>query len=206
MSQSEKMLVSNFTLQNGTFITLLILFDLKLSLFCTKIKHFVEYTLRKCFNRFVQSDSEARRQSDENPDISLVAETMKQLANSCSGYQKMDRSRHTVTKCVNDTHCAINRTFSRKLDHMNHQLHELKLPRAEFEDKELFSVGFFILRYPDLLMMEPYYSFFGTFGDINKIDELEMDRNSFFIGLLENEVTDCIEHEMKAEWQKLSIH
>ena len=110
LSQSRRMLISSSTLQNGTLITPLLLFYLKLGLVCTKIQHFVEYTLKKCFNSFVQSAVDARKQGDENPNSSAVAETMKLLSNSSYGYQIMDRSRHTVTKYLSDekTHAANN--------------------------------------------------------------------------------------------------
>ena len=47
---------------------------------------------------------------DENPNSSVVAETMKLLANSTYGYQIMDRSGHTVTKYLSDekTQAAVN--------------------------------------------------------------------------------------------------
>ena len=96
--QPRKMLISSFTIQNGTLVTPLLLLYLQLGLVCTKIHRFVEYTLNKCFNSFLQSAVDARRQSDEYPKSSVVAETMKLLANSSYGYQIMDRSRHTVTK------------------------------------------------------------------------------------------------------------
>ena len=101
-SQPRKMLISSFTLQNGTLITPLLLLYLKLCLVCIKIHRFVEYTPKKCFNSFVQSAVDAGRQSDENPNSSVVAETMKLLVNSSYGYQIMDRSRHTVTKYLSD--------------------------------------------------------------------------------------------------------
>ena len=41
MSQPRKMLISSFTLQNGTLITLLLLFYLQLELVATKKHHFV---------------------------------------------------------------------------------------------------------------------------------------------------------------------
>ena len=56
----------------------------------------------ECFNKFVQSAVNARREGDQNPNSTVVAETMKLLANSSYGYQIMDRSRHTVTKNLND--------------------------------------------------------------------------------------------------------
>ena len=86
MFQPRKMLISSFTLQNGTLITPLLLLYLQLGLVVKKIHRFVEYTQKECFNSFVQSSVDARRQGDETPDSSVVAETMKLLANSSYGY------------------------------------------------------------------------------------------------------------------------
>ena len=102
MTQPRRMLISSFILATGTIITPLLLFYLKLGLVCKKIHRFVQYTPRKCFNNFVQSAVGARRQGDENPNSSVVAETMKLLANSSNGYQIMNRSQHTVTNYLND--------------------------------------------------------------------------------------------------------
>ena len=102
LSQPRKMLISSFTLQNETLIGPLLLFFLQLGLVCTKTHRFVEHTPKKCFNSFVQSAVDTRRQGDENPNSSVVAETMKLLAKSSYGYQIMNRSRHTVTKYLSD--------------------------------------------------------------------------------------------------------
>ena len=110
LCQLRKKLISSYFLENGTLITPLLLFYLDLGLVCKKIHRFVEYIPVKCFYNFVQSAVKARREGDENPNSSVVAETMKMLANSSYGYQIMDRSRHTVTKYLNDekTHGANN--------------------------------------------------------------------------------------------------
>ena len=96
---------------------------------CTKIRQFIQYTPKKCFNRFVHSTVNARRQGDENTNSSVVAETMKFLANSSYGYRIMDRSRHTVTKYLNDekTHIAIVNKLFRQLNCISDQLYEVKL-------------------------------------------------------------------------------
>ena len=91
-SHPRKMLISSFTLQNRTLITPLLFLFLQLWLVVTKIHKFVEYTPKKCFNSFVQAAADARRKGDENPNSSVVAETMKLLSNSSNGYQIMDRS------------------------------------------------------------------------------------------------------------------
>ena len=85
--------------------------------------HFVEYTPVKCFNKFVQSAVDARREGDENPNSSVVTETMKLLANNSYGYQIIDPSRHTVTKHLSNekTHGAIDTKLFKRLDYINDQ-------------------------------------------------------------------------------------
>ena len=114
LCQPCKMLISSYFLKNGTLITPLFLFYLDLGLVCKKIYRFVEYIPVKSFNNFVQSAVNASREGHENPNSSVVAETMKLLANSSYGYQIMYRSRHTVTKYLNDekTHGLSTQNFS----------------------------------------------------------------------------------------------
>ena len=102
LKHPQRMLISSFKLENGTVITHLFNFYLELGLQCTKIYRLVQYTPKECFIIFVQSVVNARREEDENPLSGVVAETMKILGNSSYGYQIMDRSRHTITKYLND--------------------------------------------------------------------------------------------------------
>ena len=199
MSQPRKMLISSFTLQNGTLITPLLLFYLQLGLVVTNIHRFVEYTPKKCSNSFVQSAVDARRKGDENSRSSVVAETMKLLANSPYGYQVKDRRRHTVTKYLSDdkTHAAINSKLFKRLDQMNNSLYEVELAKAEIEHKEPIIVAFFILQYTKLRMLELYYNFFTGFCDVNKFEQLEMDTDSLYLALAEKELEDCIRPEMR---------
>ena len=81
VSQQRRRWNSSFELINGT-ITTSLPFYLELGLVYTKNYRFVEYTPVKCFNNFVQSAVNARRHWYENPNSSVVAETMKLLANS----------------------------------------------------------------------------------------------------------------------------
>ena len=202
--QPRKMLISSFTLQNGTLITPLLLFYPKLAFVCTKIHRFVEYTPKKCFNSFVQSAVGGRRKVDENPKSSVVAETMKLLGNSSYGYRNMDRSRHTVMKYLSDekTHAAFNSKLFKRLDHLNNSLYEVELAKAEIEHKEPIFFGFFILQYAKLRILELYYNFLTKFCEVISFEELEMDTDSLYLALAEKNLEDCIRLEMRAEWQK----
>ena len=205
LSQPRKTLISSFTLQNATLITPLLLFYLQLGLVCPKNYCFVEYTPNKGFNSFVQPAVDARWHGDENRNSSVVAEAKNILANSSYGYQTMDRSRHTVTKYLSDeeTHEAINSELFKKLDHVNNALYEIELAKAQIEHKNPIIIGFFMLQYAKLRLLELYYNFFTKLCDVNKFEELEMDTDSLHFAPAEKEPEDCVWPEMTAEWEQL---
>ena len=138
MSQPKRRLLSSFPLKNGSIVTLLLLSYSHLGFECTKTYRFVLYTPKKCFNSFLQFAVNARRQGDENPNSSIVAEIMKLLANSFYGYQIVDRSRHSVTKSLNDekTHSAIDIKLFKQLNFITDQLNEAELVKSEIEHQE----------------------------------------------------------------------
>ena len=177
MSQPRRMLISSFHLKNGTIITPLLVYYLHLGLECTKIHQFVQFTPKKCFNSFVQSAINARRQGDENPNSSVAVETMKFSANSAYGYQIVDRSRHTVTKSLNaeKTHSANNNKLFKRPKVITDQLYEIELVKSEIEHRDPIIVACFILQYAKLRMLKFYYNFFKKFYDTEKYEELEMD-------------------------------
>ena len=104
----------------------------------------------------------------------------------------MDRSRHTVRKYLIDekTHGAIDSKLFKKLDHVNNSLYEVEPAKAQIVHKEPIIVGFFILQYATLRMLEPYYNFFTRFCDVNKFEELEMDTDSRYLALAETELEE----------------
>ena len=95
-------------------------------------------------------------------------------------------------------HAAIN---SKLFNYVNNSLYEAELVKAQIEHKEPFIVGFFILQYAKLRMLELYYNFFTRFCDVNKFEGLELDTDSLYPALAEKELEDCIRLEIK--WQKL---
>ena len=176
LKHPQRMLISSFKLENGTVITPLFNFHLEVGLQCTKIYRFVQYAPRNGFNNFVQSVIDARREGDENALSGVVAETMKLLGNSSYGYQIMDRSIHTITKYLNDekTHRAINEPLFKRLNTVEKDLFVVELLNTTIEHREPILVGFFILQYAKLRMLELYYNFFDKFCDVNKFEELEI--------------------------------
>ena len=101
------------------------------------------------------------------------------------------------------THAAINSKLFKKQDLVNNSLYEVELAKAQIEHREPIIVGFFILQYAKLRILELYYNFFTKFCDVNKFEVFEMDTDSLYLALAEKELEDCIRPEMRAEWQRL---
>ena len=78
---------------------------------------------------------DARRKDHENLNSSVVAETMKLLANSSYDHQVIDRSRHSVTKYLRDgkTHAVNNRKMFKKLDLVTKRLQPEKNFKRHFD-------------------------------------------------------------------------
>ena len=162
MSQPQTKIISSFELINGKIIKPLLLFYLELELECTKTYRSVEYTHVNCFKNFVQSAVKARRKGDENPKSSVVTETMKLLENSSNGYKFIDRRRYSITIYTSDeeTHTEIIHKMFKRLGYINDHFYEVDLAKSEIEHKKPIIVGFFILQYAKMRMLELYYNFF----------------------------------------------
>ena len=138
------------------------------------IYHFIKYTPVICFNNFLQSPVNVSRQEDKNPNSTIVAEGMNLLENRSYGYQFMDRSHHSVTTYMDDeeTHAAINKKMFKKLGHINDQVYDVEPAKSEIEHKEPIIVGFFILQYANLRMLDFYYNIPKIFCDTDMYEEM----------------------------------
>ena len=52
-------------------------------------------------------------------------------------------------------------------------------------------------------MLELYYNFFDRFRDVNKFEELEMDRDPLYLALAHENLYDCIQPAKKQEREVL---
>ena len=124
-----------------------------------KIYQFVDNKPRKCFNQSANFVVDARREGDENPHTGIVAETMKFLDNSSYGFRIIGRSRHTITKYLGDgkTHKAKKmKNFFKQLNVLKNDSYEIELLKSTIEHRETIFVGFFILQYAKLRVLELY--------------------------------------------------
>ena len=102
-----------------------------------------------------------------------------------------------------NTHKAINNRLFRRLNKVGRGTYEVELVKSTVEHREPIIVGFFILQYSKLRMLELYYNFFDKFCDVQKFEELEMDTDSLYLALAHENLYDCIRPEMRSIWNEI---
>ena len=103
----------------------------------------------------MQSTVDAKKQSYENPNSSVAAETIRLLVKRSYDDQMMHRSPNTVTEKLSNktTNAAIKSKFLEKLDHVNIAFYKVEVPKAQVAHKKPIFVAFFILQYTKLRML-----------------------------------------------------
>ena len=133
---------------------------------------------------------------------------MKLVANSSYGYQIVDKSRHTVTKYLNNekTDKTINSMFFEKTNHLKDNLYEIDSVKADIKHKGPIIVGFFILQYPKLGMLELYYIFFHKFCDFNTFEATQEDTDSPYLAVAHDSFDDCIKPDVREVWNNIRMN
>ena len=90
----------------------------------------------------------------------------------------------------------------KRLSHITERLYEVEIVKSEIEHRKPILVGFFILQYAKLRMLEHYYNFFKKFCDTDKYEELEMDTDCLYLALSEENSENVVVPEKRAEWDQ----
>jgi hypothetical protein len=151
---------------------------------------------------------DARRAGDSNPDSCVLAETMKLIGNSAYGRQIMDRSRHNdAIYCDSiDVDRQINNPLFKNINEIDDGVYELTTGKKLVKHAEPITLGFFILQYSKLHMLQLVHNFFEKFCDRNLYQFIEMDTDSLYMALGRETIEECIKPEMKGEWDDIRNH
>ena len=125
---------------------------------------------------------------------------MKLIGNSSYGYQIMDRSRYSKTKYTigPDISELVNNKFFKSFNEIDKDIFEVDLKNITVEHKEPLVVGFFILQYAKITMLELVYNFFDRFCDSDKYEFIEMDTDSLYIAMSEK-ISEIFSNQL---WKK----
>ena len=193
--KSRRLLVGGMKAEKILLATPLLQWYLNHGLKVTRVYQVVEYKKQKCFKDFRDRVSDARRRGDHDPDFEVEAATMKLIGNSGYGSLIMDQTKHQNIKYCQSQHEAslmVNSPHFRKLTELPKDIFEMEMSKKTIQLNLPIQLGFFILQYAKLRMLEFYYDFVDFYIDRSDFMYLEMDTDSAYFAISSVELDNII--------------
>ena len=171
----------------------------------TNVYQVIEYSRMACFKSFVKQVTEARREGDNQPSLSVMALLMKLIGNAAFGGTIMNKQKHKQTKYVQGSkkvRLAINNPRFEKLDEIDANFFEVEFRKSTITLDNPLQLGLAILNYAKLHMVSFYYDFMDTFIDRQDFEYLEVDTDSAYFALSKAAIQDVIKPEMKSKFEQ----
>ncbi|XP_053380961.1 uncharacterized protein LOC128549018 [Mercenaria mercenaria] len=172
----------------------------------TKIYQVVEYRKKACFESFVEEVSDARRAGDACKDMAIIADTMKLIGNSGYGSMIMDKTKHRNVFYVEGENRAcfeVNKPQFRQtmcLDD-DDQYYEVEAAKQRIKLDLPVQLGFFILQYAKLRMLQFYYDLLDKYVDRSDFEYMEMDTDSAYMAISASSLQEVVKSEKLAEYR-----
>ena len=199
----RRLLVGGMKAEKILLATPLLKWYLEHGLKVTRIYQVVEFSAKKCFKNFVNDVTEARRAGDARPEMGIIGDTMKLIGNSGYGSLIMDKTKHrniTYVQGERETCLAINQDEFRSATCLGEDFYELEMAKKKTVMDLPIQLGYFILQYGKLKMLEFNYDFLDVYVDRSDYSLLEMDTDSNYLCLSAEHMRDVIKPEMKERY------
>ena len=169
----------------------------------TRVYQVVEFNALACFKSFVNDVTEARRAGDERPEMEIIGATMKLIGNSGYGSVIMDKTKHRDIKYVKgerETCLVVNQDEFRNATCLGEEFYEIEMAKKKIVMDLPIQLGYFILQFAKLKMLEFNYDFLDVYVDRSDYMLLEMDTDSNYLCLSAENMRDVIKPEMRERY------
>jgi hypothetical protein len=153
-----------------------------------KIYQFVEFTPHRCFQEFVKEVSDGRRLGDAHPVKGIIGDTKKVEGNSAYGGTIMDQEKFQSVKYVQGEGRVMleaNNPQFKKLATLieEDEYFEVEKSKEKLDINQPIQIGYFILQYAKLRMLQFYYDYLDVYVDRADFAYCEMDTDSAYMAL-----------------------
>ena len=169
----------------------------------TRIYQIVEFQPTTAFKSFIDTVTMHRIRGDQNPDMAIIGDTYKLLSNSSYGSVLMDRTKHSNTRYMNNKikiSKVINSPTFKTLEKLEDNLFEVETYKNSVTMDNPIQIGFFILQYAKLRMLEFYYDCLRTYLTDNSFEIIETDTDSIYMAINAPTIDQCIREEYKERY------
>ena len=192
--KSKNLLVSGLKAQKILLATPLLKWYLKNNCQVTKIYQVIEYQPKPSFSSFIDKVTYHRIQGELNPDKAIIGDTYKLLSNSSYGSLLINKAKHLNVKYMTDKNKVakiMNSCNFKDMEDIN-GLYEVETYKNSILMDNPIQIGFFILQYAKLRMLEFYYDCLLKYLEPHSFELTETDTDSLYMALNCPCLDDCV--------------
>ena len=170
----------------------------------TKFHRLIAYEGTRCFKKFADEVSDARRAGDVNKDFELIAETMKLFGNSAYGKTITNKENFSSTSYANEDNITkkINNPHFKDLEKLFGDTYEVSSTKREIKMDLPLQIGVAVYHLAKLRMLQFYYDFIDKYIDRSDFELTEMDTDSNYFAFSEDSIDKLIKPHMREEYEK----
>ena len=147
---------------------------------------------KQCFKKFVDKVAFDRREADAGRKPKLQADTSKLIGNSACGSMLLDPTNHRNIRYAQDLKKLskqVNQPTFRHFDILDDEFFEIEHAKRQTVLNMPIQLGFFVLQYAKLRMLQFYYDCVDQFLDRSNFQYSSMDTGSAYMALPANNET-----------------
>ena len=136
--------------------------------------------------------------------MSIIGACYKLISNSSYGSLLMDKTKHTSTVYTTDVQkvsSLVNSTSFKDLDEFPNEMYEAESYKHKISIDNPIQIGFFILQYAKLRMLEFYYDCLTKYLTSNSFELIETDTDSMYMALNKPTLEQCVKKELLTEFK-----
>ncbi|XP_048238897.1 uncharacterized protein LOC124129020 [Haliotis rufescens] len=203
-TKPRRMLVGGLKARKILIATPLLQWYLQHGMVVDRVYQVVEYTPNACFQQFVRDVCSARREADRDPSAAIRGDTAKLTGNSAYGSVLINKEKHqTVSYVCGQTAASTQVNFPqfRKLTELGDEYFEVEKAKKVIRLDTPVQLGYFILQYAKLRMLQFYYDFMDVYVDRSDFEYMEMDTDSAYMALSAKCLSDVIKPTKQSAYQ-----
>ena len=166
----------------------------------TKIHRYISYTPGTPFAWFPEEVSSARRVADNDKNKKQLGDTSKLKGNSFYGKTIENLEKHMTTKFTKDEKLIdkiFRSPFFEDLEEISNGVFEVSQRKRRVTITRPYQCGIAVYQLAKLRMLEFYYDFLDKICGRKNFELIQMDTDSFYMALSEENFDDIIKPEMK---------
>ena len=200
----KRLLISGLKARKILLATPLLQWYLKNECVITKIYQVIEFQPKFSFKSFIDKVTQHRIEGDQNPDKAIIGDAYKLISNSSYGSILMDRTRHCNVKYLTNRIKVSKIIISSKFKSMEElgAVFEVEIFKSRITIDNPIQIGFFILQYAKLRMLEFYYDCLIKYMKPNSFELTETDTDSIYMAINAESLDDCIKSDYKSRYEK----